>query len=143
MIKYRSVDRTSQTVEASARACRQAQEQGKKGKVSQLWGRTRRREEAATAGRTRTGRTRAACWLADCDGGGIWLTLTGSFGEGEGRGLVESSWVEWSGGATAPMPPSPRPLFGSCLDWAPPRNIAGPVDDWCRAPGAYNRWCSK
>lgn len=38
MIKYRIVDRTSQTVEASARACREAQEQGKKGKVLQLWG---------------------------------------------------------------------------------------------------------
>lgn len=29
MIKYRSLYRTSQTVEASARACRRAQEQGK------------------------------------------------------------------------------------------------------------------
>lgn len=29
--------------------------------------------------------------LLACGGGGIWLTLTGSFSEGEGRGLVGSS----------------------------------------------------
>lgn len=66
-----------------------------------------------TAGQTRTGTTRAAGWLADCGGGGIWLTLTGSFSEGEGRGLVESSRVEWSGGATAPCPPLLVPSLGA------------------------------
>lgn len=65
MIKYRSVDRTSQTVEASARACRQAQEQGKKGKVLQLWGNARRREEAALQdGQGQARRGLVAGWLA-------------------------------------------------------------------------------
>lgn len=70
-----------------------------------------------TAGRTRTGRTRAACWLADCDGGGIWLTLTGSFGEGEGRGLwtrgEQLGGVEWRGDCPMPCPPLPVPSLGA------------------------------
>lgn len=62
--------------------------------------------------RTDKNRQDAGGRLAGCDGG-IWLTLTGSFSEGEGRGLVGSTWVEWSGGATAPWPPLPVPSLGA------------------------------
>lgn len=71
---------------------------------------------------------RAACWLAGCcGGGGIWLTLTGSFGEGEGRGLVESKLggVEWRGDLPHALV-SPSPL------WELPR--LGPAKEH-RGPG--------
>lgn len=113
MLKYRSVDGTSQTDyrgECPRMQANPGTEQGRLGIA--IMGLRRAAAGSSTAGRARTGRTQATGWLAGCDGG-IWLTLTGSFSEGEGRGLVESTWVEWSGGATAPWPPLPVPSLGA------------------------------